>query len=504
MIKTYFINSTQALYDDSEFAALQSAILEEGIIASAEGVLGMEVTENGSPDMNVVVSAGKALIEITKSARTFKVIVDNDADVTIPIASNSSGNDRVDAIVVRVDVDAEPNTLKTNVGTIERVAGDGVSPLSDGDITSALGSDGWYRLADVTVEDSETTILDADIADTRSKVITNFAIHIRDNYSSSVPVGMIAPYAGRTAPNDYLLCDGSAVSRSTYAALFEAICVPKVFTVTIASPAVFSCVGHGLVVGDKISLVTTGGLPSGLSSNVTYYVISAGLTADAFRVALSPTGAAVNTTGSQNGVHTFYLSSFGKGDGSTTFNVPDLRSRTIFGRGAAAPTITLDFETSAIGSNQITVPDNFFPHQGQKVRFTSTGTLPTGISAATDYYVIRVSSTLISLATSLANANAGTVMAISSGSGVHTLIYTQTAKTLVGQVIGEETHRLSLSETPAHTHIQRTGSTEGSPGLPRAGGGSQYDASTATGSAGGGIEHNIMPPGMVANYIIKT
>ena len=38
-----------------------------------------------------------------------------------------------------------------------------------------------------------------------------------------LPAGMVAPYAGSTAPTGWLLCDGTAVSRSTYAALFAAI-----------------------------------------------------------------------------------------------------------------------------------------------------------------------------------------------------------------------------------------------------------------------------------------
>jgi microcystin-dependent protein len=41
--------------------------------------------------------------------------------------------------------------------------------------------------------------------------------------AQQVPSGSIFPYAGSTAPQDYLLCDGAAVSRSTYAALF-AVC----------------------------------------------------------------------------------------------------------------------------------------------------------------------------------------------------------------------------------------------------------------------------------------
>lgn len=55
----------------------------------------------------------------------------------------------------------------------------------------------------------------------------------RDNWSvpeiepaptpAEVPVGAILPYGGSSAPTDYLLCDGSAVSRTTYADLFGII-----------------------------------------------------------------------------------------------------------------------------------------------------------------------------------------------------------------------------------------------------------------------------------------
>lgn len=48
--------------------------------------------------------------------------------------------------------------------------------------------------------------------------------HVRDNLLAVVPVGTVLPYAGSAAPNSlYLLCDGSAVSRTTYAALFALI-----------------------------------------------------------------------------------------------------------------------------------------------------------------------------------------------------------------------------------------------------------------------------------------
>lgn len=38
-----------------------------------------------------------------------------------------------------------------------------------------------------------------------------------------VPPGSVFPFAGTTAPSGYLLCNGSAISRTTFAALFAAI-----------------------------------------------------------------------------------------------------------------------------------------------------------------------------------------------------------------------------------------------------------------------------------------
>jgi microcystin-dependent protein len=38
-----------------------------------------------------------------------------------------------------------------------------------------------------------------------------------------VPAGVVIPFAGATAPSGWLLCNGSPISRTTYAALFSAI-----------------------------------------------------------------------------------------------------------------------------------------------------------------------------------------------------------------------------------------------------------------------------------------
>lgn len=58
---------------------------------------------------------------------------------------------------------------------------------------------------------------------------------------------------------------------------------------------------------------------------------------------------------------------------------------------------------------------------GLVVQYTTSNTLPTGISLATDYYVVPITATTYKVATSLANALAGTVVAYTdTGTGNQT------------------------------------------------------------------------------------
>ncbi len=75
-------------------------------------------------------------------------------------------------------------------------------------------------------------------------------------------------------------------------------------TVTIASPGVFTLAAHGLIAGQVIKLRTTGALPTGLTAGVEYYVLAANLTSSTFKLGLTAGGAAINTSGTQSGVHT--------------------------------------------------------------------------------------------------------------------------------------------------------------------------------------------------------
>ena len=157
---------------------------------------------------------------------------------------------------------------------------------------------------------------------------------------SLVPVGVVQQTAGFFAPTGWLECNGQAVSRTTYAALFAALNpLLSTLTVNLASPAVFTRTFHNLPTGTRVYLTTTGALPTGISANTAYYV--AVRDADTFWLsttfanAIAGTGR-ISSSGSQSGTHSFNRS-WGVGDGSTTFNVPDLRNNVVAGVNTAVP-----------------------------------------------------------------------------------------------------------------------------------------------------------------------
>lgn len=84
------------------------------------------------------------------------------------------------------------------------------------------------------------------------------------------------------------------------AAFPHASIVSKTFataSITVGTPGVVTSTAHGLVAGDKIKF-TAGTLPTGLALDTVYYVVSGGLTANDFEVALTAGGTAITTTGS--------------------------------------------------------------------------------------------------------------------------------------------------------------------------------------------------------------
>lgn len=231
-------------------------------------------------------------------------------------------------------------------------------------------------------------------------------------------------------------------------------------------------VAHGLTTGTLVRLSTDGALPTGLAVTTNYWVIA--LTADylqfAATLADSGTGTAINLTAVGSGTTTVsqcridttldayvFPSAHGwvTGDGpvrattgttlptgitadtdyyivrisDTAVKLSDTEAH------ALAGTNIVDITAIGAGTQTLTRSDVDVAEDGLKVashgmqtgdgpvRFTTSSALPTGISAGTDYYIIRLDANHFSIATSYANAIAGTDVNITAiGTGTHQLV----------------------------------------------------------------------------------
>ncbi len=88
---------------------------------------------------------------------------------------------------------------------------------------------------------------------------------------------------------------------------------------------------------------------------------------------------------------------------------------------------------TAISSNSATISNHGY-NTGVSCQLTTTGSLPTGLSLATTYYIVVVDANTIKFASSLANAIAGTTLSPTNGtgSGTHTVDVTALTVTASG------------------------------------------------------------------------
>lgn len=192
---------------------------------------------------------------------------------------------------------------------------------------------------------------------------------------------------------------------------------------------------------------------------------------------------------------------YGAGNGSTTFNLPDLRERAAFGAKAATALGTATFTNATDLVNRAA-------HglvAGDRVYFTG-GTMPTGLAASTRYFVRDSTANTFRLETTLGG---GAINFTTDGSGTRTLFVENFA---LGYAGGERAHKLTGPETPnLPINIRRF---DGDASDYLAGSNSPYGIATpySTGGAdyniaytgGGEQSHNNLPPYLALTPMIKA
>lgn len=215
-------------------------------------------------------------------------------------------------------------------------------------------------------------------------------------------------------------------------------------------------------------------------------------------------------------------STYGQGDGSTTFNVPDMRG--MFERGASmwsTQTFTANNATSTF-----TTTAGAITRSGQPVQVSTSSALPSGLSVSTTYYTIYATSTTFKLATTEANALAGTNLTITTnGTGTQTITnyadpeYASRTGASSGGATGVNPGSVQPSALQKHTHqfdADTSWTTAGTGHVARVGDGSAdqpiiTDAASTTvvtSATSNGLNTpsggETRPRNMAYNYIIKT
>lgn len=335
------INGANNANRDAHFAAAASHVLTQGAVS------GLVVSETS-------VSAGIALVSITRTsvspAETFLVPFYLTAAKTISTGANKKIYVRIDAAKVN-DPAQITDPLGAGVGSVEVGAswpagnyvklaetnGSGVVSTSTREVSSfrALPRRG-ITPGMMFVSDGEGGETEVSLGSAGMSLLSNgpddapyFGFPTVARIS-----GEIIPWPSLVVPTGWLKCDGAAYSRATYPTLFSTLC-PGLSnpTISIASPGVITSANHGLADGTPVFLTTTGALPTGFTANTIYWVKSP--TTNTFQLSTTSGGSAINTSGSQSGTHSLFLSSWGNGDGTTTFNVPNLKGRVLVGLDSA-------------------------------------------------------------------------------------------------------------------------------------------------------------------------
>lgn len=247
--------------------------------------------------------------------------------------------------------------------------------------------------------------------DTKAVGDSSHALASTEFVHSVMPAGTVLPFAGISSPTGWLLCDGSAVSRTTYSRLFSAI-----------------------------------------------------------------------------------GSTYGAGDGSTTFNLPDLRGRAVAGKDDMGGTAANRLGVTMSGTRGSTA-------NGVITGLSSTAGLTVGMKATGTG--IGNNATIITINSS----TQVTLSANNTATGTGNIRFSIVDGATLGDAGGKQNHSITYNQMAAHTHGNAgTGGflvaiAGGSSGI---GAGSNATLASATASQGADEAHPNVQPTIVLNYIIKA
>jgi len=246
-------------------------------------------------------------------------------------------------------------------------------------------------------------------------------------------VGTIKPWSGFTAPSQYVFSYGQELARASFPLLFSTLTSQQNISCTSGSPTLTS-------VGD------TSQIPTG--SPVESICLNAGATV--IGTTISTVTVSSNAIISTNSSARFFP--FGNGDGSLTFNTPDLRGRVLAGRDNMGGVSANRLTSVATGFGAAALLGATGGSQNQTLTLAQ---LPTGITTTGNISVVTPNNTYLNapatgfgITSFSANAGAQVWQAFSNGAVV----------SQVTNITSTGTNTLTSNNTSgaAHPNIQPT------------------------------------------------
>jgi 6-phosphogluconolactonase (cycloisomerase 2 family) len=200
--------------------------------------------------------------------------------------------------------------------SVSAVSSQGLNPI---DIALAVEADNPY----LYVTNSGSNAVAVFSRDSGTGVLT----YIESTSTGTNPRGLIVTAESAYTTN-FGSGDVSQFIRSSATGLLTAASTPTINAGSSPLGIAISSSGDNIYVanyaGNSVSqysrngTAATIGLPTGLAELTTYYVLSSGLTADAFQASETAGGTAISTSGQQAGVHTYTTLGYGFPEGCKT------------------------------------------------------------------------------------------------------------------------------------------------------------------------------------------
>jgi microcystin-dependent protein len=188
--------------------ALTAAKIAAGQVVKSINGLKDEVTLTGGSNVTITPSGNALIIAATATLADSAVTATKIQDAAVTATKLSDG-----AVTGSKVADGSISTAKVQDGAITS------TKLQDNAVTSTKIASGQAVKSINTLTDAVTLQAGSNVTITSS----GNTLTIASSGGSGIPSGAIMTYAGSSAPSGWLICDSSAVSRTTYADLFGVI-----------------------------------------------------------------------------------------------------------------------------------------------------------------------------------------------------------------------------------------------------------------------------------------